>query len=363
MKNKLLLTSALISGLSVIGSAAIAETKISGGLNTGYKSGEGIGAGKSSRSGFFRESQINLENSGDLNNGFKYRAGFSFEADGGDNAGATGGTTGADAGAVKSVVTSDEGVFIEFIKGDTTLHFGMDKVQNIDQSPTPRVAENANTALGAYAGSVYSQSLTTPKGAFGVAVVQKAFGGNISVNVVPSITDTGGSDTTLNVNAVADGNDGASAYEVVYRGKPIANVPLDIMLGRTVVSNGVTNAVAGKTDDQVTTSAAFGYNFGKFAVGYDRRMNDSVAYNAGFVDQTQEEISATAALSNNVSVGIGQITVDRDKKTSDEEIKYIQVGYNMGPVFTSVGYFDVENGGFTSTNDGSLYSIRFGAKF
>ena len=37
MKNKLLLTSALISGLSVIGSAAIAETKITGGLTTGYK--------------------------------------------------------------------------------------------------------------------------------------------------------------------------------------------------------------------------------------------------------------------------------------------------------------------------------------
>jgi hypothetical protein len=359
MKNKLLLTSALISGLSVIGSAAIAETKITGGLTTGYKSGEGIGAGKSSRSGFFRESQINLENSGNLNNGFKYKAGFSFEADGGDTAG----DTISNLTLGNSVVKSDEGVFIEFIKGDTTLHFGMDKVQNIDMSPTPRVAENANTALGGYAGSVYNQALTTPKGAFGVAVVQKAFGGNISVNVVPSNSDTGSSDTTLNVNATADSNDGASAYEVVYRGKPIANVPLDIMLGRTVVSNGVVNTPTSQQDDQVTTTAAFGYNFGKFAVGYDRRMNDSVAYAAGFVDQTSEEISATAALSDNVSVGIGQITVDRDKKTSDEEIKYIQVGYNMGPVFTSVGYFDVENGGFISTNDGSLYSIRFGAKF
>ena len=44
MKNKLLLTSALISGLSVIGSAAIAETKITGDMKLGYKSGDAIGA-------------------------------------------------------------------------------------------------------------------------------------------------------------------------------------------------------------------------------------------------------------------------------------------------------------------------------
>ena len=60
MKNKLLLTTALISGLSVIGSASFAETKITGEIKTGYKSGEAISTTVGSNSGFFRESQLNV---------------------------------------------------------------------------------------------------------------------------------------------------------------------------------------------------------------------------------------------------------------------------------------------------------------
>ena len=83
MKKTLLLTTALIGTLSVLGSAQ-AETKITGELKMAYKSSEGFATGARSVSGFSSERQINFSNTGTLNNGLKYATGFSLERDGND---------------------------------------------------------------------------------------------------------------------------------------------------------------------------------------------------------------------------------------------------------------------------------------
>ena len=91
MKNKLLLSSALLGSL-VIGSAAYSQTTITGNLSLSYKSlsehtaltaannaaAIGTGVHTATRS-FGRESQINFANKGKLNNGMDYAAGFSIE--------------------------------------------------------------------------------------------------------------------------------------------------------------------------------------------------------------------------------------------------------------------------------------------
>lgn len=373
MKNKLLLTSALISGLSVIGSAALAETKITGDMKLGYKSGDAVGgvAGTPGRSGFFRESQLNIASKGTLNNGLNYTAGFSFESDGGDSAGAQN-STGTNA---KSIVTSNEGYWIGFGAGNTSIEFGLDHAPNIDQSPTPRVAENAATALGgtvsssasayanAFAEFTFSQSLLTPKENMSVAVIQKTPYGQFSINYVPNVSNSGASDTALDQGLTAGGQ-GNSAYEAVFRGKPVANIPLDILVARTVEHDAVASgglSGVNTSSDRVTTTLAAGYNFGKFAIGGDRRKTADFA--TGGIDRTQIEFSATAALSDNVSIGIGDINIEKDGTTQDEEIQYLQIGYNMGAVFASFGMFDVENGRHQAANDGKLYSARIGTKF
>jgi hypothetical protein len=67
MKNKLLLSTALISGL-ISGSAAMAQTTVTGSLALEYRaqSFDGANSGLSTR-GFGRESQINVQNKGKLN--------------------------------------------------------------------------------------------------------------------------------------------------------------------------------------------------------------------------------------------------------------------------------------------------------
>jgi len=85
MKNKnILLTSALAGSLMFLGSNAIAQTKIDGTLVVGYKSvSQDLAANKiNGKSGFGREAQLNVSNSGSLNNGMKYAAGFALEFDG-----------------------------------------------------------------------------------------------------------------------------------------------------------------------------------------------------------------------------------------------------------------------------------------
>ena len=348
MKNKLLLTTALISGLSVIGSASFAETKITGEIKTGYKSGEALSTTVGTNNGFFRESQLNVTKSGDLNNGLKYSAGFSFESDGNDTAGTSDGS---------NIVTSDEAFFIEIGSGSTSVLIGLDKFPNVDQSAAPRVAENAGTALGTYAASTYSQSGNTINQSFTAGVIQKTPIGQIALNFSPDVADKGTGDTAL----VAAGG-GNTGYELTYRGKPIKAAPgLDIFLGRSVKADNVANAATASTKDTVETAYSAGYNFGKFAVGFDRRNRDD--YGTINVDIKQTEYSATAALSDNVSIGIGKIDIDNSSLTLDEEITYVQVGYNMGAIFSSFGMFDVENGTGVATNEGKLYSARLGVKF
>jgi len=358
MKNKLLLTTALISGLSVIGSASFAETKITGDMKTGYKSGEKVGATAGVQSGFFRESQINVTKSGDLNNGLKYEAGFSFESDGGDTAGAGNGTTSTGATTVpNSIVTSNEAYYIQINSGDTGVLIGMDKAPTIDQSAAPRVAEFVSTAIGAYAGSTYDSGLGKIDQAMGVALIQKTPFGQVSVNFVEDQTDSGSSDT---VTPAAGG--GNNAYEIVFRGKPIKAAPgLDVLLGYTSQSDKVVNTPLSKSADTETTVISAGYNFGKFAIGADRRKYD----NSGAIgtDIKMTEITATAAVSDNVSIGIGRIEIDNNKLALDEETTYLQVGYNMGAIFSSFGMFDVENGGGNADNKGKMYTARFGVKF
>ena len=127
MKNKLLITSALVGALAIAGSA-VAETKITGGVSYTYVaiSSDTVGA---SAQGYGSEVQLDIANSGDLNvGGLKYKAGFSMEQDGGQTAGDWG-----------------EGNYFSVVSGKTEFMFNRDKAPNLSQSATPRVGQMLNT--------------------------------------------------------------------------------------------------------------------------------------------------------------------------------------------------------------------------
>ena len=142
MKNKLLLTTALTGGL-IAASSAIAQTTVTGSLDLHYRalsfSGQGgtVNGTAASRQGVGRETQLNIQNKGKLNNGMDYAAGFSLEFDGGKQV-CTAGKNGCDdLNEVASI--SNENVYVDLISGSTTLTFGVDHVQNSTKHSTPMV--------------------------------------------------------------------------------------------------------------------------------------------------------------------------------------------------------------------------------
>jgi len=168
MKNKLLLSSALLGSL-VIASSSYAQTTVTGSLALSLKSIDGQNTATNatgSQRAFGKEVQINIQNKGKLNNGMDYAAGFSLEQDGGQ--------TGD---------FSDENVYIDFIKGDTTLTIGQDHIQNTNRTKGNFLGSDANelvsgnnyaAATAAGAGAAFIQSAgANPAQAMGVGIVQK----------------------------------------------------------------------------------------------------------------------------------------------------------------------------------------------
>jgi len=335
MNKKLLLTSALCGSVMLSG-AALAETKITGGMTLSYMANSEA-ATADSNNGFGRETQLNISNSGDLNNGLGYKAGFSLEFDGAD--------TGSD--------TSNENIYIDIISGDTTVSFGMDHLPNASQSAAPRVAEQANTSLGQLSttGEMYAYHPGGAiKEAFGIGVIQNnVAGGYLAVSYVPKVGDTGGNDNTI------DSSTFNSAFNIQYKG----NAGVDGLTVLALYQNEDKNATADQ--DQKVLQYGASYNFGQFSAGV--QVNDTETSTVG-VDLKSIEYGVTAALSDNLSVGLTYIDTSKDGTDTDEEITMAAIGYNLGPVKVTASYTELQNAsGSTSAKDVETFNLRVGTAF
>lgn len=343
MKNKLLITSALVG--MVVSGAALAETKISGGMVLGFKSMD-RGTAATNNEGFGRETQINIANSGDLNNGLKYAAGFSLEMDGG------------------SVVKSNENIYFDVISGNTTVSFGLDHAPNTSTSAAPRVAEHADTTFG-YDGTTALNSFDYHAGSgikesFAIAVIQKAAGGKIFASLVPNQGDTGGDDQDIGSQAAAESN--KSAWNIGYSG----NAGIDGLTVKAIYQK--ENADTSKQDGKVL-QYGIGYNFGKYALGVN--VNDIDEQSAAASAQTSTksyEYGATIALTNTLSAGLTYIRTDgKDLGVSwaEKEVMTIaQLGYNMGPATVSFSYGTLENAnGAANAVDIDVAAVRLSTAF
>jgi len=345
MKNKLLITSALVSGLVAFGAQAD-ETKITGDYKLSYKMASGIGAAAGEQ-GFGRETQINVSKSGELSNGLAYSTGFSFESDGGDTAGASGAT---------NVVMSGEGVWLGVTSGDTTIMLAQDKAPNMDTDAVPRVGEVASTGASTQA-TKYSRDAGSIYGSFGVAVTQKVAGGALTLNYVPQVGDTGS-----NNNDAASDQTGKSGYEILYKGS-LGVEGLTVYAGMN--ERDLRQTIGNGTERSSQTNSAYGaaYNFGQFAVGFGITNEEGSLISS---EQKLTEVGATFAANDNVSIGIGYAETKDEgttASTNKEEVTYAQVGYNLGGVKLQASYYDIQNGAWTAGNDYDVLLLRAGAAF
>jgi hypothetical protein len=352
MKKILLLTTALIGNLLILGSVQ-AQTTITGEMKIAFKSSDGF-SNAATNSGFTSEKQINIANKGKLNNGLDYAAGFSIELEG-DPAG-TGYT---DAG---------EGNYFNIIAGNTTVTLGMDHILNGDYAIVPRAGAPMNEEIagigglattsvrsGTRTGLQYAQSLGDNNELFGLGVVQTIPSiGRVAVNFVPKSDDAAKVGDTATPSA-----SGKSAYSAFFVGD-LGVKGLQVALE---IAQNEKNDASQLVDQRVTAFGA-SYTMGDFSIGAERQK---------FTDHSKAETETTEfgltyKINNNASAGIGTIKTEGKNVsgvalTLDEEIKYLQIGYNLGGYSAQVSVIDVEKVEFVDTKDSKAYVFKLATKF
>jgi len=347
---KLLLTSALIGlgSLSVL-ETANSQTKITGELKGGYKNAEQFTSGARTLSGFTSERQVNFQHDATLNNGLKFTAGFSMEEDGSD--------TGLD---------GLESNWVNFTSGATTFEIGMDHIQNSDRNLQSRVGLPISEVVGAWGGPTvrtsggnvglqYSQGAFTNKDKMGLGIVQNVGTGNASFNYIPR------NDDKANINDTdVPTKTGKDSYELTYFGAIPGVKGLSTNIGYNVQSKDGTDR-----QDQKLKLYNLSYTLDNFAVGIERR-DAQLADNA---EQDSMEYSLSYKISPLASVGVGKIETEGKNASGvkytggKEKINYVQVGYNLGAIYTTLNYVDAENIAYSATQDGKAWVANFGVKF
>jgi hypothetical protein len=343
MKNKLLITTAIST--IALSSFAVAETKITGGMDITYNVLSGAGNGATSDEGFGRETQINVSNSGDLNNGMKYAAGFSLEFDGNGN----------------GSETSDENLYINFISGNTTFSISQDHGLNTDSSAVPRVSIPANSFI---AGEAYAQGSAIGNGAIhvkegmGVFVAQKFSGATAQVRYTPQLNADGGGDN--NIVGASEG----SAYDVNVQGD-LGVKGLNVNLQYAKAEQADSSLLTGTRDSKGKAISA-SYNFGQVTVGAGRIDRD-FGVNASSTNTTNKvksnDFGITFAANDKLSLGLNYVESEVNSGNNDEKITMAQVGYNLGAVGIAVGYADVENLNGEANTDIEQGYVRLSTKF
>ena len=357
MKKTLLISSALASGIIYSGSA-LAQTTVSGSLDLHYKAFSMDGNSTTSTRGIGRESQLNVQSKGKLNNGMDYAAGFSLEFDG-QNGSPTIGTN-ANASSTETNTISNENVYVDIIIGSTTLTMGIDHIQNSTNHSAPFVRNVLDdVAAGPGAMSATDQIGAKTKEAMAIGIVQNipGTGINLSALYAPQGGSLGGSDQN-------PGNGGRnSSYEIGFVGTDAFGVK-----GSKIhfFKNKEDSSTLGASDVDGTTYGV-GYNFGQFALGVDvHKTNRSTTTGTVDADMKNTMFSATFAATKDITLGAVYNKNDITGTAEDEKIKAVQVGYNLGPVVITAEYADIENiKGVTTAgaSQGNQGSVRLSTKF
>ena len=357
MKKTLLISSALASGIIYSGSA-LAQTTVSGQLDLHYKAFSMDGTSASSTRGIGRESQLNVQSKGKLNNGMDYAAGFSLEFDG-QNGSPTIGTN-SNASSTETNTISNENVYVDIIIGSTTLTMGIDHIQNSTNHSAPFVRNVLDdVAAGPGGMSATDQIGAKTKEAMAIGIVQNipGTGINLSALYAPQGGSLGGSDQN-------PGNGGRnSSYEIGFVGTDAFGVK-----GSKIhfFKNKEDSSTAGASDVDGTTYGV-GYNFGQFALGVDvHKTNRSTTNGTVDADMKNTMFSATFAATKDITLGAVYNKNDITGTAEDEKIKAVQVGYNLGPVVITAEYADIENiKGVTTAgaSQGNQGSVRLSTKF
>jgi len=373
-------TTALVGSMIALGSSiSVAQTTVSGNLDVSYRAVSNKGnqnPNHNSFRGFGKETQINLANKGKLNNGMDYAAGFSLEFDGNDLQGSATNTASYQG-------LHNEGVYLNFISGNTTLHLGADHIQNPDShaliNPVgvgyiTTFGHNIAVGAGGAGSGLYPSVTNSPYQVYGAGVIQNVPGfGRLSAYYAPTASDAvSGPDIGNNTSVANYETANESAIEVGFTGDfGVKGLTIAAFHNRRDASDraAATTAAEGKTKGTALTGA---YNFGQITAAVDYRKMEGGAKQSGTVaGQTHDEEikgragSLTFAATKDLSLGIVYAKADSNRadKPVDEKTKIVAIGYNLGPVVLNAEYTDVDNVNGTRSADGKELIIKASTRF
>jgi len=372
---KLMLTTAIAS---VLTTAAIAQTTITGELRLNYKlqaMDKGVAPGyvvaggatttADSVNGFGAEQQINIQTKGKLNvGGLDYAAGFSIENDG-----------------EQTGTLFNENVYMDFINqsSGTTVSFGRDHIQRSDTdfSATNLVGftpnELSQTTSGTNKGTNFSQTPGAgPSQQYGAAIVQKVGTfGTLSYNYVPnnfkpgSVTTTVVDATTVAAAASeAANNNSTTAYEYGFVGD-LGVKGLQVHYFKNA-NNDLSDGTVASSVKAEGKNYGIKYNFGEITVAANRKLNQAETTIAKQLTGEGAEITETAyaaayAVNKDLTVGLLYAKAERSGTQitgGDQKVKAINVGYALGPVNLSAAYAQNENHQNIAGADSDTFMVR-----
>ena len=350
---KMLMTTALVGSLVSGISAANAATSVSGNLAISYwatANDAAAGTGSKSYNGFGTESQINLSGSGDLNNGIKYAAGFSWELDGGEYLG-----SGLGASIEASGKAATEGTYIEFINGGTTLGVGADRVANLDGTRSNYVGFGYARISGIHS-SIAQTSYNDAYNQFGFYGKQNVGVGTVAIVYTPNhgagnlaADDIGVSTAKTTIDA------GTSAFTLGFQG--------DLGVKGLGVKVGYSSAEKANAADKDTTGQVISidYQMGATKVGVTRGSTEA----STGIENTSTEVGIAQSVSSTTSIGLAYTKADTNRAgyPESEKIWTASVGYNMGPVALTMQYKKATDMNGTSGQDASQLGMYLATKF
>jgi hypothetical protein len=361
---KLLLTTAIASA-TLVASNAVAQTTVTGSLSMIYK-GASIDATSDINGGrgFGRESQLNIQNKGKLNNGIDYAAGFALEFDGN-----------------QANDPSNENLYIDFIfPSKTTITVGQDHIQNTNRTKgnfvgydATDISDGANAAIK----SAFIQSAGIDVAQFtGIGIVQNTPFGNLSFNYAPTVSNaaTGISNANNGTWGVGSGTgaylgasdaagisetNGEGSYEIGFDG----NLGVKGLGVHYFYNESPKNSGAVLTRDHKGLNYGVSYNMGDITAGYNRKETE-IGTTAS-TDLKQDEFGLAFAVSKDVTVGANYTKVDNNQSGKvDAKSKSISVGYNLGPVALTGQFAKMEAiDNVSTTKDMDVVVIRALAAF
>jgi hypothetical protein len=364
---KLMLTTAIAS---VLTTAAIAQTTITGELRINWKDVSAsrgmtnagtVGSSNDTAYGFGAEQQINIQTKGKLNlAGLDYAAGFSIENDG-----------------EQTGTLFNENVYMDLTNASsgTTISIGRDHIQRSDSdtSATNLVGFTPNelTQLtNATAGGTWFNQNLGPEVSqkYGIAILQNTPFGRFSYNYVPNnakpaataVVTNGTTPTSADVVSVASSEavnpNTTAAYEYGFVGD-LGVKGLQAHYFKSANNDYQVDYAGEIAVKAEAKNYGVRYNFGAFTLGANKKVYNSEAIS--LTETTETAFAAAYAVNKDLSIGIIKAEADRNTTgTSDQTVKGINVGYNLGPVALAAGYAKSKDGQGNAGADNDVFMIR-----